>query len=304
MNFLVICAGVPSEWYDQIYKNRSKIAGSNGLFVGAPLRPAQNGGYRYEVSYVNKLLKRAREHFLEADEARLRDTGIILCYLDHGSNTEGNLNSRFFPFALSKLVASHYVPSQPKKRREQEKNKLIAQLTSDVRKLKKAVGPIKSELQSSANQTPLLLPHRNFQSQHLLECLDGLLCEIVGANDPVAKIEEHVQTFKRFHRMERIGDAVRKCFVNQKNVAFSSPGSATHGFARPNYRKPHQITCLLNGRTRLGAPYHWSFHYDCVKVRANRARRLSGQFMNCHNEKKSYHGDPHLNIAPNDFVRT
>jgi hypothetical protein len=31
--------------------------------------------------------------------------------------------------------------------------------------------------------------------------------------------------------------------------------------------------------------------------------RLTGQFATCHEPPERMRGDPHLNIAPNDFVR-
>lgn len=305
MRFLVVCAGIPSEWYDSIKVKGDAIVGSDGVFVGAPLSASSDGKYRYKDSYINKLLRHTGECFLGADEPHLRDTGIVLSFINHSSGTEKKLIENFFPFALCEPVQAEICSAKPRKYRDQKKNEFANQLRRSVHRLKKAARPVKPEIQSNANRTPLLLPYRNFGSQKLDDCLRRLFDELVGTDDPVTMIKQLIRLFKKTHDLQRIGEATRTCYVNGKNVAFVLPGTATHGFARPHYGDKHPITCLLNGRTRLGAPYNWSFHYDCVKATGRgRPGKLIGKFLNCHGVKDSYRGNPHLNIAPNDFVRT
>jgi hypothetical protein len=98
------------------------------------------------------------------------------------------------------------------------------------------------------------------------------------------------------HPFSSKGDT--KGFTDGSGVTFRSPGRALHGQLWEQAGEGHNEVCALNGHFRLGGPVGKGFHFDCT-----RAPRLIGRFCNCHDLEAEYEGKPHLNIAPNDYVR-
>jgi hypothetical protein len=289
MDFIVVCAGIPASIYDAIYKERTTIVGPNGHFLGAPLKPAHDSSFAYDPAYVTALIKRLWEMFKDDGEWKLRDTGLLLVHIPLASGAY--LVDEFFPFALPLAVdwpleARRGMPSRI------QKNELVRKLKAATDTGKEIVPIIKREVQSDASSTPLLLPFRNFKSDALSPLLRSIASEIVGTMDRRAAVKTLTAPFKRKY----FGD---RAYRDDRGIWFRSPGNARHAFARPDTGNTHRYSCLLAGRERLGAPYDRAFHYDCVKGDT----ALTGRFTNCHDISAGYAGSPHLNIAPNDYVR-
>lgn len=289
MNFIVACAGIPVSIYDAVYDERATVVGPNGIFVGAPLKPRGDGVFVYDTGYAGGLIRRVWELFQDDAHYSLRDTGLLFVYVHLVSSSY--LVREFFPFAFPLAVdwpleIGRGMPDRIRK------NQLVQKFKATVDLGKSIIPAIKREVQSDANSTPLLLPLRNFKSIGLADLLSSVADGVVSTGDRRAAIKELTADFKRRYFTDRR-------FEDDRGIAFKSPGNARHAFARPGASGQHRHSCLLAGHERLGAPYDRSFHYDCTKG----DRPLSGRFSNCHDVEAAYAGRPHLNIAPNDYVR-
>jgi hypothetical protein len=297
MHLLISFAGVPRSLYDDIYKKRQEIFGSGVTAVGVPL-PVDVGG-PYTENYINTLLKRVGNTLEEFDKRGTTDLGIGIIYLDYSSGTENRLVERFFPFALCVGIEEFTAGAQTGMSLRISKNELAKRLRHAAGTLRDTVPVIKKFVQSDANTTPILLPVRNFKSSRLRPMLSKVVSDVSGASDKMSVLREIIEEFKRHYPRTKIEGAARKCFVDDRGIAFNPPGSALHGFARGAGGNGHNVTCWLAARLRLGAPYHRAYHYDCTAG----GNRLEGYFYDCHDSFGPYRGNPHLNIAPNDYVR-
>jgi hypothetical protein len=179
------------------------------------------------------------------------------------------------------------------------KNQLLNVLKVATELVKRTIPPLKKEITERDNRTPLLLPIKNFKSSCLTAELEGLQRDISHIDDKRQVIARAVANIERDHPPQRDDNDKRGFahFVDRRNIMFCPPGKNRHAFARPTMGHPE--TCLLSGRRRFGAPYDRAFHYDCSKG----AGILKDVFFGCHEGASVHEGMPHLNIAPNDFVR-
>jgi hypothetical protein len=177
-----------------------------------------------------------------------------------------------------------------------ERNTGLLRVAVDT--IRKSIPVLKKELSEQDNRTPWLLPKRNFKSAALLPKLAEIQQRIGSGEVASDVLGQAKKDFIQKHPFQRVDGNPRACFVDGRGVEFHAPGKDRHGFARPGPEK-HPLMCLVAGRRRLGAPYDRAFHYDCARG----AGRLIGHFASCHAPPSRIEGDPHLNIAPNDFVR-
>lgn len=297
MRFVFGYAGIPSEIYDAIYSERTKICGDSVLFVGEPLRTkTKDWNPRYTQSHCNFFLRGFANLIREDHHNRLQDTGFALLFIRHEAVTTSGFVKQFFPSTLC-IEIDWALDRTSKKTIRQSKNELLKRLKEATEEAKKAIPPLKKELTERDNRTPLLLPLKNFDSKRLVDQINDLQDSLAREGDKSGVIRRAVKVLEYHHPMQTPERGFRKFFVDERKVEFRPPGSARHAFAR--VQSTHPETCLLAARRRLGAPYDHAFHYDCQKGSGN-IREL---FFGCHEERSMREGDPHLNIAPNDFVR-
>lgn len=292
MKYVFGYAGIPAEIFDEVYKKRSAFAGGNVEFEGSALLRGYTLDPNQGVKILTRLKDRAVLERFNADEKI--SYGVILVR-PPGSDTS-RFERVFFPSTF--VYPVEWVLDQTDKRRvAQTKNELIELLRIASVKLKAILLAMNKELREKASRTSLLLPLRNFRSDYLCDHIQEVQAELLASDDPTRTIQELVKAFEQLHPLKKIGTKKRPCFVDDFEVEFHSPGSALHGLPRPT--SEHRAECILNSLRRLGAQYNPAFHYDCMK-----GNLLKGAFHDCHSQDAyQMTGKPHLNIAPNDFVR-
>jgi hypothetical protein len=296
MKFVIGFAGIPHDVYDQIYKNRDVITTPEAEFVSTPLKPYVFSYSGEHADFFNKEFERR----IRADHNnKLADTAFALICVNHDEQSTAAFRRKFFPSTLVLSVDWAIEWGSPTVIR-QSGNRLVECLRSASKLARAILGPLKKELTERSNKTPFLLPPRNFKSKTFVNTLQQLQEALVSSPDKTGTIREFAKMVERDHPLKQDDPRNPWFFVDDRNVRFRAPGRDRHAFARPDYAGDHSYACLLSGRRRLGAPFDPAFHYDCTKAQ----EKLKAPFHMCHGEDESeMEGDPHLNIAPNDFVR-
>jgi len=292
MNFEIGFAGISREYIDFIYRNRPSFCGSDVTYVAETMK--SQAGY-YRGTHARFFIKHFERRLREDHHNRLADTAFAVVYVASHAEAQ-EFAEALFPAILTIPVqwepTGHNQTTRGRSARE-----LCHMLRTAVELIKSAVPVLKKELTEQDSRTPWLLPRSNFHSKILVP---KLLCiqEAIGSGVSVADALHNAKAdFVREHPFKRLGDSLQACFADRRGVEFHSPGKARHAFARPIPDR-HPPMCLVAGRRRLGSPYDRVFHYDC-----SRGNQLSGDFATCHEPPARMKGDPHLNVAPNDFVR-
>lgn len=295
MHFVFGYAGIPSEAYDYIYRMRNTLTNGNIEFEGV-------SGAPYESRHSKKLLHRFKEHTLKNRGSET--VGFAVIYVRADDESTARFEESFFPSILVFPVDWHLEGCRPDEVNRSCK-KLFDLLLEATIRARIAIEALHKEVVERANRTPLLLPLRNFRSKQLRDWVLGLQGTIVSqqnASDADLTIKVAVKRFEAIHPLKKVEDVRRKqpCYIDDHEVEFHTPGKALHGM--PHAIDGHPVSCFLEGYRRLGAPFNPSFHYDCVKgTRGN----LKGSFFGCHGtEAEMIEGNPHINIAPNDYCRT
>lgn len=293
MRFEVGFAGIPREFIDFVYRSRLSFCGDDVTYVAETLKPV--AGY-YAGAHARFFLKHFERRLREDHHNQLADTGFAVVFVASHPDAFA-FAEELFPAILTIPVlwtpSGHNQTTRGKSARE-----LIHMLRGAVDVIRKSVPVLKKELTEQDSRTPWLLPKSNFSSRSLVPKLSEIQRAIANGAPVAEALAAAKSDFIQEHPFKRIGDAPRASFTDRKGVEFHPPGKARHAFARPIAGK-HPPICLIAGRRRLGAPYDRAFHYDCARG----PRNLSGNFSTCHEPPSRMTGDPHLNIAPNDFVR-
>ncbi|WP_146256613.1 MULTISPECIES: hypothetical protein [Stenotrophomonas maltophilia group] len=292
MRYHFAYAGIPQGFfYDRAHSQKENYLGGADFF-GVPLSKAG-----YSSDYVESI----RRHFFDLvrrdQNNSLSNTsfGVIAVNCD-GGDLRGLMDATF-PSIF--LAAAHWVPTWGSTaERNISANELITVLRVATKRAKLALTQIGDELCARSNSTPLLLPIKNFRSDSLAEELRRMHENIAAQDDYPSFVREVVDRIKRQHPFEKLKGSQKRAFKDDRDVIFGSPGRDRHAFSRPG--KEHSLDCVLSGKRRFGAPYDHAFHYDCT--RDNQAQ-LKAEFSGCHEPAAERTGNPHLNIAPNDFVR-
>jgi hypothetical protein len=299
MKFIVGYAGIPSSIYDEVRGRELHILSGDTQcrFVSRPLRPAKSGELRYSKSDANFFLREFAVPLVNDNHNELCDTGVALIYVNYDASTTLAFANSFFPSVFTIPVDIDLSLFHLSKHKAAEvKNKFVEVLRRATTDARNSITVIKKEITEHDSRTPLLLPIRNFESKCLVPQLKDLQVALSSGQDKVSIVKNVIKHIENRHPLTQTDRSPRRCFVDCRDIEFHPPGSARHAFAR-NYDQ-HPYSCFLSGRRRLGAPYDRAFHYDCI-----RGNLIGGNFWGCHEEPSYRVGSPHLNIAPNDYVR-
>ena len=260
-------------------------------------------------NHIKSLQKKFKEKTLEERDSLIKgcgdhisNIGFAVIYVRKDQKNDELFEAEFFPSTLVFSV-DWMLTGYNDKQINESKNKLFDLLMKATTSARLAIEELHKEITECKNRTPLLLPIKNFQSKILRSQLQGLQTKLAGQPDKAAMavaVKEIINLIKTGHPLKKVENSGNKqpCFLDDREIEFHSPGSFLHGL--PSSTEDHPDACLLGGYRRLGAPFHAGFHYDCVKgIRGN----LKGLFYSCHEEVGQVEGNPHLNIAPNDYVR-
>lgn len=293
MRFEIGFAGIPRDFIDFVYRNRESFCGHGVTYVAETLKPT--AGY-YRNTHASYFIKHFERRLAEDHENALADTAFAIVYVSTHAEAH-EFAEALFPALMTIPVewnpSGHNLTTRGRSARE-----LTGLLRVAVDKIRKSIPVLKKELTEQDNRTPWLLPKRNFKSEALVPKLIEIQRRIGSGEAAPDVLSQLKRDFVSEHPFQRVDGNRRACFVDRKGVEFHAPGKDRHGFARPGPER-HPPMCLVAGRRRLGAPYDRAFHYDCARG----GGKLIGQFASCHAEPTRIEGDPHLNIAPNDFVR-
>jgi len=290
-------AGIPAEYQSEVQKQGGNIVGPGSSFW---LKPFAETQYLYSKKY-NDLFRRRFASLLRGDlHHALKDTAFIVVYIDYGDETTSAFVESAFPAFLTVPVQWAPVWGDDQLRRA-ALNELTRLLAGAAAVGKAAAEEMRKEVVERANRTPFLLPLKNFDSGHLKPTMQSLQASLGLGVKPDATIRQHRTRFELQHApvLDYSRTPARFYFEDARKVRFRAPGNDLHGQLRP-YVEGHPDSCVLGGLRRLGAPFHHSFHYDCTRVSQ---AVLKGTFFGCHEAPSQETGKPHLNIAPNDFVR-
>lgn len=304
MKYVFGYAGIPQEAYDNIYRRRKSLVGenSNTDFEGVALTHS-SAVSSLENRDARVLLARFKDYAIVDKTNAVGTKAFAVIYVHPDPNGSIEFEEKFFPTTL--VFHVHWkIEGGTKQERERSVNELFSLLLSTTIRARNVLKALNKELVERANKTPLLLPLRNFRSKRFKAWLKGFQTKIRTQENYVSAasaINDEIKEFEKIYPLKHNGDPKSKhlCFFDDNDVEFHAPGKALHGL--PHAGGDHPVSCVLAGYRRLGAPFHSAFHYDCKKRKKG---NLKGDFFRCHVEfTESIEGDPHLNIAPNDFIR-
>jgi len=291
---LIAVAGIPVGHFNRFQQQSGVLAGRGHVMIGVNAR-AQGGVQKLDADDAEKLA--ARVNALLGKEPAKAEGGLGVIYLAHPWIDTTAFEAHLHPAVIGLRVDLPAPVVTDGTEGRIYINALLAGIAANVPWIVRAVAAVRSELTSRRNRTPLLLPLRNFASDLLEPSIGRLARDLPTAEAPHDRLLAACKEIEALHPYQARGPD--KGFVDDTEIVFRSPGRDLHGGIWANAGEGHNVRCSLNGRFRLGGPIAPGFHFDCV-----RGDRLTGDFRNCHDARAAYRGDPHLNIAPNDFVRS
>ncbi|WP_426046092.1 hypothetical protein [Brevundimonas sp. TWP3-1-2b1] len=292
MTHVFAFAGIPAAIYDGVYDQRLAICGDEAEFVSSPAKNTTHPGSA--AAQVNRLVNVLTDRLRGDHHNALADTAFAMIAV--GPTTQTAALQAVFPAVLV-IPVEWSLDATTATTTKQSRNALIVLLREACLLARAVFKPLTKELREKDNRTPLLLPLKNFSSSALVRELSVFHDAVAQGADAGAAIVATTQAIDRRHPPQMIHGKVRRCYVDRRRVEFHAPGSARHAYARPTSNHPD--ICLLAGSRRFGAPFDRCFHYDCS--RGNKP--LAGRFTRCHDVEANWSGKPHLNIAPNDYIR-
>lgn len=292
---MFLFGGIPNIYYARFVERASKeLGGSN--FTGLPLYAAGNS-YAFDQAYCAELVQTLVAYVESRPNALDEGLGVILLRRDW---ERAPIEEYFWPFALCKTTFISGYISKSGEGAKRVANLYATEAIKAAASLRKAIRAMSVEFQARLRRTPLLLPINHFGPLDV----DRLLIETaVAAKNSESPTEAILEACRRFETAFPFIRTGRKKggFTSRKGVRFESPArDGFHGKRAAKKIEPHNEGCFLNCRVRLGGSFADGFHFDCSLPN----RIYSGQFRNCHNADGPYQGRPHLNVYPNDFIRS
>ncbi|NII74839.1 hypothetical protein FHW84_003435 [Dyella sp. SG562] len=254
----------------------------------------------YTESYAFSFIKRFANMVSDDHNNELRDTSFaIIAISRNGEPIERKFINPLFPAVVVSSVT--WTPDDWSKTTENSSIKrLVPLLYAEAARLTGAIVALRKELIERANKTPLLLPPKNFKGDELIPMLrevEGILLRDTDCQSAIRRCSDRFAKNYGYKPDSQATDA----FLDHSNVVFKAPGNDKHGFVR-RLAGDHGHMCVLSARRRLSGAFDPGFHWDCTNKHKPRTN-LSGEFHSCHGPMREETGNPHLNIAPNDFVR-
>lgn len=300
-SYVVLIAGLP-HWLESI--------------LAAKLKKFKSGKYKLEIVYTKKQIY--SEDYFTLLYGRLASSVSkhVLGKKDgqHLRNLKGAyaIFVNLTPDRRARAIASLglEVPiltadvkfSSSDRRTPNELGALANHAEAEIRKrLKQGEDLLKAltkELKSNDNQTPFLLPRKNFGAGEVDRMVSCVQATVIQGSPAKAVVGARNSIVARLSRVTIRGSQKRH-FKNAKGLVFQSPGSNRHGIPGCGSNGCNE-KCWTRGHVRFGVFYDTGFHYDCVKEKGDLQHSWSG----CHEQRISVKkGRKHVNIAPNDFVR-
>lgn len=295
---ILVTAGVPPE-IDKTFVQRFATISPVASWIRLPLSTTYTK--EYSIRLYDRLVLKLRQAKAGNRYSLLRNTRLVLLYVDKGDGSESHLFSQFgsealvVPFGASKM----WEESLDTKNR---KNRAIRLLVRDgqvaLRHADILLSIIAREVGDRDNKTCLLLPPKNFGSEttKIRDCIhEASMKRVPGIED---MFRQQLQAISKSIKSVREGK--RHYFQGKGRIVYRSPPKARlrHGIAPVWDDADHDSTCVIRGRIRFGASFDPKFHYDC-----DIGKYTSSTFASCHGTKSVAKGTTHVNISPNDNIR-
>lgn len=290
---LIGVAGIPAVHFNRFQQRVGTIAGSGHTVFGVPCRPT-DGTCRPDEDTARAVIEKAVDQ-INKDPRRAADGFGVIC-LAHPWADLTAFQTPFFPAALVLRIDLPFPLVLEGEAGRIYINNVLRAVQTQSSALVRATRAMKTEVETRRNRSPVLLPLRNFTSELLRPSVERLAEDLLTTANPSHRVQAACQQIEAGHPFKPNG--AEKGFKDDADVIFRSPGRDLHGQLWEKPGNGHDERCALHGHFRLGGPIAQGFHFDCT-----RPPRLKGRFENCHDAEAEYTGKPHLNIAPNDFVR-
>jgi len=285
----VVFAGLSVDGFDALYKvSALRIAPSGKLFA-LPIK-----GIGYPKGQEFRFQEMMRDRIVALPETTR--VCLTVAYVDYDDDTTKTFINAFSPFALVRPIRKFEFGLAGHHARETAFREYGKYLIGEALELRNRARRV-CEYTNIKNCTPLLLPKRNFNSNHFLEMLDRLFCQLGTETDIAGLVKSEVKKFERHHQRVVPPGTMLKCYSDKK-LFFKSPGNARHGYFRHLAAKEHHPSCILAARSRFGGSYAHDLHYDCSTLSGN---GVSSNYPNCHGLPTPPKAN-HINIFPNDFI--
>jgi hypothetical protein len=283
---VVIIAGADQELFDALAGLSAKALAPNGVVVVKPTRDGLSQGH------ADALLAEARKKVkLLAETVAVNTIVLTICQPDG----DRAFRQRFYPFALYRRVSPpDFSEARSRNARNRIQNAFLAQFQKTVVDLRQRAEVVKGVV-SKANMSAFVLPVRNFRRKELGELLEDTFEKAGAVADLATLLRTNEQNFVKRVPMTTPPDSDRRCYSDGRHF-FKSPGRDRHGYYKNAGDGDHQLTCLLNARSRLGGSLTHDFHFDCQPVRT-----LDADYPDCHDERREPK-KAHVNIAPSDGI--
>lgn len=294
---MIFVAGVPKDLFTGLAGKLTKVLPDGSKLVDG--RAADNNkrfGIESAKSFIKMISERAQENPKEF-------VGGLSVSIVHSPNEDFEaFANAFLPFSLVSSLLFERLFAYPRGKGPEVQNELARALEPLLKSQLDIRRQVGNYLTTRLPRTPFVLPEKAFGEAKLVDCVSALCAALpgAGANDGVRRlfIEKEADFEEVFPYPKPEGPAA---YENTKGVRFKSPGRDLHGIAW-KVADGHHHSCFLNAKFRFGGPIKEGFHYDCTRGAKG---KLAGGFDDCHGGgKKSWSGNPHLNIFPNDFIRS
>jgi len=289
---IFVIAAIQRDRYRTAQGVLAKAVGAGNLCVSAPYQRDPHNPRNSAKSHAEALLCQLADLLDQRPLAAASGAAVIV--VDPVPDEVEILSSSFFP--MSFVVQAKFPDRKHGESAASMKNLMMLSISSSAKRARSATKAACVEMEQWLTRTPLLLPLKNFQSDYLFQATKSL-AKTLGETDEPEQLFQEVRTQLENVHPRVGGRKQQKYYVDSSGVRFCMPGRHLHGIARPS--EGHPVSCFLNGLLRLGGAIKDGFHYDCTKG----GQPLTGTRQNCHGELGPYTGRPHLNIAPNDFIR-
>lgn len=304
MRFVFCYAGITAGGaYDYVEKMKLSLTGDNTDYIGIPIGRGRelSDAYAHEIMELFKV--RLGNEFNTSNN--FATTSYAVIYVRGKEDIpHSNFEEALFPSILTIPVKWEQCGLTPDERAVSHK-RLFKELLHATKRARMLLKVVHDQLKEQANKTPLLLPLENFQSTKLKPWLKQLQSSLAAQEDEInarGTLKKALVEWEQHHPRRPVKDFKNKkpAFHDDREIEFRAPGiGGMHGL--PHLKSEHPSSrCLLGAYRRLGAPFNAAFHYD---VQKDSPRKIKSNFCSCHGPLKLMEGDPHLNVAPNDFIR-
>ena len=288
----IVLTGLSSDFAGALQESRSKWLKTNDGISFLPSTSGQTNCHSLG-RHLYGLLSDAGPGVTDSHE-------IIVFCLQPAAIARLQQASRFsvFPVAYPENIPWDRYYGRPQKLRTLL-NRAIDSLRTPLKLVRQNLGLLRSELNSKANSTPLLLPQGNFRSSRLSTYLQSV-ADALSTADLEETLKKQRARLNEAHFKRVASGGNRRQYVDDSRTTFQTPSSHRERHGESGGRSTeagHSLWCRCASRRRFGVLIPEGFHYDC---QLNSAER---RFVGCHREELGIKTGTHLNISPDDFIR-